>query len=183
MILTLAAEGVTASKPELAADVLAAQEYFSGDWYGWWRIENSTGDLPDSWYDCFAAIESEEDGSSLLTVWDESSSREEPMGQAALRFSREGDDPVAESSVGWFWFEEIGSGEWTIRPAETDFADTILLVGQHDAEGERFDYTILLRPWGTLWDDMEEDDLPYYYEEWYLPRREDPMPGSLELPE
>ena len=37
-----------------------------------------------------------------------------------------------------------------------------------------------LRPWGSLWPD-EEDRLPYYYEDWYLPLIEsgEEMPDVL----
>ena len=34
---------------------------------------------------------------------------------------------------------------------------------------DSYDYTIVLRPWGKIWDDVEEDLLPYYYDDWYLP--------------
>ena len=33
-------------------------------------------------------------------------------------------------------------------------------------------YSIYLRPWGESWEDVRADDeelLPYYYDDWYLP--------------
>ena len=42
-----------------------------GSWYGWWKIEDSSGKMPVSWYDCCAVFEAQEDGTILLTLWDE----------------------------------------------------------------------------------------------------------------
>ena len=47
------------------------------------------------------------------------------------------------------------------------------------------DYTIVLRPWGTVWSDVESvasELLPYYYNDWYLPAIEagEEMPDSLD---
>ena len=32
-----------------------------------------------------------------------------------------------------------------------------------------FSYEIYLRPWGSKWPEDDEDKLPYYYNDWYLP--------------
>ena len=50
----------------------------------------------------------------------------------------------------------------------------LVVDAAHYASDEgSFDYTIVLRPWGTVWSDVESvasELLPYYYNDWYLPR-------------
>ena len=43
--------------------------------------------------------------------------------------------------------------------------------GHYESEEGSFDYQIVLRPWGTVWDDVEStapELLPYFYKDWYL---------------
>lgn len=50
-------------------------EFWNGDWYGWWIIESGTGDYALSeggWWDACARIDLGEDGSGTLTLWDDS---------------------------------------------------------------------------------------------------------------
>ena len=74
-----------------------------------------------------------------------------------------------------FWDYQIPEGEWSADPGSdvnAQYADTIVISGRYEDpenEGSWFSYHIFLRPWGTRWDDIEEDLLPYNYENWYLP--------------
>ena len=80
------------------------------------------------------------------------------------------------ASGGWFWFETVEEGALTVS-----FADGVLTVsGRHDAEGERFAFRILLRPWGADWTDT--DETPYSYRFWYRPLIEagEAMPDRIQ---
>lgn len=83
-----------------------------------------------------------------------------------------------EAISGYFMFAEVHEGEWHLeRPNPA-----LYLPGErHDAEEEHFSYSVYLRPWGPRWDDAEDDQLPFYYEDWYLPatRGGEPMPDRI----
>ena len=142
----------------------------TGDYYGWWEIRDSAGDMPETWYDCCGSAVLNRDGVAL-TLWDERLSRQEPM--AVLSLSGEGEE--LRVTGGWFWYDTV-----TENGAEIRLADGVLEIsGTHDAEGERFSYAIHLRPWGAEWEDP--DARPYSYRFWYLPLIEagETMPDSM----
>ena len=96
-------------------------------------------------------------------------------------------DPVkpetAESIRGSFWFAELEPGAWVLDRGAGDYPDSLVFRGRHEAQGECFDYEILLRPWGRLWDDVQLEDsmrLPFRYE-WYAAELERgaAMPDAL----
>ncbi|MBR1455673.1 MAG: hypothetical protein IJ594_00765 [Oscillospiraceae bacterium] len=158
-----------------------------GDWFGRWSVHPAAGSFADTWYDCCAVLSPTEDGRHLLlTLWDEDGSRGEPM--ARVEFAVEPGDGAADrgaaaSTRGSFWFGEIGPGEWRLEMDGGPYPDMLSLQGRHDSGTEVFDYEILLRPWGRLWDDVQRDDsyaLPFRYE-WYLTMIEtgQAMPDSL----
>ena len=127
--------------------------------------------MPETWYDCCASCVPTEDG-ALLTLWDEMGSRAEPMGALALT----GDGEALSASGGWFWFETVEEGALTVS-----FADGVLTIsGRHDADGERFAFRILLRPWGADWTDT--DETPYSYRFLYRPLIEagEAMPDRIQ---
>ena len=170
VVLTLLREDLAAALPTPTAQP-ALLTGIAGDWYGWWQIENAEGAMPETWYDCCASCVPTEDG-ALLTLWDEMGSRAEPMGALALT----GDGEALSASGGWFWFETVEEGALTMS-----FADGVLTVsGRHDAEGERFAFRILLRPWGADWTDT--DETPYSYRFWYRPLIEagEAMPDRIQ---
>lgn len=142
---------------------------FSGGWYGWWKIENSDGVFPESWFDCCALLTPREDGSAVLILWDEDSAQNAPMALAELQMDETG---RAVSSGGWFWYAELGEGDWSLDRDQAPLPDMLCLQGRHESDRGSFDYTIYLRPWGMLWEDAEQDApdmLPYHYFDWYLP--------------
>ena len=167
--LTLYREDVFAQRPTPTPQP-ALLSLWTGDWYGWWEIENSQGAMPDTWYDCCASVVLTGDG-LVLTLWDERSSRMEPMG--VLNWVSDGESLTVTG--GWFWYDAVEEGQWSLTPS----ADRIELSGRHEGEGESFDYRIVLRPWGADWEDTEER--PYSYRFWYLPLVEagESMPDKI----
>ncbi len=139
-------------------------------WYGWWEVSNSQGRMPDSWRDCCAVVESGPYGPELL-LWDEDSSRDEPLAAVQLRW----EGSALCSVSGAFLRQELGDGAWRLDPG----AEPLELSGSYEGEGERFDYRILLRPWGALW--PEDARRPFRYTDWYLPRIDsgEPMPHRI----
>lgn len=176
--LDLLGEGVvlTLVREELAALLptpTPQPELFSrcvGEYYGWWEIENSGGSMPNTWYDCCASVALTEDGLAL-TLWDEQTSRVQPMGVLSLG----GEEETLRLTGGWFWYDDATEDNCAVA-----FEDgRVELDGHHDAEGERFDYRVHLRPWGAYWEDT--DERPYSYRFWYLPLVEagESMPDEI----
>ena len=163
--------GVLCFSSEAAAPA-PAEEVLSVGYYGRWAISGSEGKLPNTWYDCCAVLEPGEDGGLVLTLWDEDSSRLEPIGRVLFRRA----DGLFSSERGYFWLMEIPEGLWSLDPA----APALVLSGEHDAGGERFHYEITLRPFGARWDDAEAK--PYHYDDWYLPLIEagETLPDSMD---
>jgi len=197
LVLTLGDSGVTlrfsregAENPpdEPAAPDAEQLDFWCGDWFGRWTVRDSSGELPDTWYDCFASfVYSPEDGHLLLTLWDEDGARTSPMGAAELSLTPGLTEAGAAVSVeGNFWFASVGPGEWTLEPGESAYERMLVLRGRHESEKENFDYEIVLRPWGQSWEDVAAADpfaLPFRYE-WYQRqiREGNPMPERLEDP-
>ena len=146
------------------ADVKAAVTDLSGDWYGWWRMYSTSGDwahMYGYWWDCCAEIK---DGRMLL--WDEDLPKDNFLAEAEL--SIHGDDIRCKS--GSFLDRELKSGSWEITLSEDDCGTLMTISGKYDAVGKGgFSCRIFLRPWGSKWPEDDEDKLPYYYTDWYLP--------------
>lgn len=152
----------------------ALQQDWVGDWYGFWRIENAEGALENAWYDCCARIRALPEGGLYLLLWDEDSSALRPL--AKLRLSVE-EDAAARSTDGWFWFASGRDAGLLFRLEDGVFR----AEGRHEDNGERFSYSLTLRRWGERW--PEDAELPYYYDDWYLPliRSGEPMPDRISL--
>ena len=136
----------------------------SGDWYGWWRMYSTSGDwahMYGYWWDCCAEVK---DGSMLL--WDEDLPKANFLAEAKL--SMHGKD--VRCTGGSFIDRELKSGSWDITLSEDDCGTLMTISGKYDAVGKGgFSYEIFLRPWGSKWPEDDEDKLPYYYNDWYLP--------------
>lgn len=150
------------------------EESFLGNWYGWWKIEDSQGEMPVTWYDCCAVFEAQEDGTVLMTLWDEDGSRTDPLSQ--VRFKPEDDAMVSLS--GYFAAMEIRGGQWILT--ESDPAILIPDI-DYNAEGENFRATVYLRRWGQSWSNTPAEQRPFYYEDWYLPllKQKAEMPDQI----
>lgn len=154
------------------------EAYWDGGWYGWWMMDNGTGyytELNGAWWDICAEIDIDESGTGSIVLWDEDFTRSEPLGTVNIQISK--DDASAPhgylSSVsGLFECGEIGKDDWASSADENDYSDCLVFTGtmvSSTNSEDSYEYMIVLRPWGKLWDDMEEDSLPYYYTDWYLP--------------
>lgn len=136
------------------------QALWEGDWYGYWQLDSEEGLLEDAWYDCCAKIRSLPEGGLYLLLWDEDSSAAQPF--AKLRLLPE-DGGLARTTDGRFWFETSGEAALLFR-----LEDGVLRCdGIHDANGERFSFSLVMRRWGDKWD--SEEQTPYYRDDWYLP--------------
>ena len=176
-------EDIPAPETAPPEDYAAAAELWCGDWFGRWTVSNAQGTMPETWYDCCAVVTAEEDGRFLrLRLWDEDGSRAEPL--ALVDFAVDPAHPAAAECVrGSFWLAELAPGDWALDLGAGEYPDSLVFRGRHEAEGECFDYEILLRPWGRLWDDVQLRDsmqLPFRYE-WYTAELERgaAMPDAL----
>lgn len=161
---------------------VTSQDYWSGDWYGWWHVTSADGhweNLEDSWYDCCARIEKYDESSGYIEIWDEEGSgADEYMAESSVSFSMgTTDDGAMMSEDGSFWDCAIEHADWIVDPGASvvsQYDHMICIDGTYeDPENDGgFNYKIYLRPWGMDWEDVAADDeemLPYNYETWYLP--------------
>ena len=174
--VSLEAEGtvMTFSKSAPAA-TNDLEAYWDGGWYGWWMMENCTGyyaDLEGNWWDLCADIDIDESGEGDMVLWDEDFSRDDPLGKVFIRIDTEsgaGKHGNLVSVNGSFEIGDIGEGDWDAALADIGYDDFLSFNGTVQDGEDSYEYTIVLRPWGKIWDDVEEDLLPYYYDDWYLP--------------
>ncbi len=190
MVLTFAKEGATVPATTLGAEndpaawadtVAKMQEFWNGDWYGWWYISEGMGDYADStgsWWDCAAAIEIGSDARGTIVVWDEEHSKTEPLAESVLRIHEEGGGAmgIAMSGQGSVMGGPVYAGDWLIDPSVAPYENLVEINGYYDGgDGDGFFYVLYLRPWGQLWDDVKEandpnvlpDVLPKHYD-WYV---------------
>lgn len=175
-------------------------EWWEDDWYGWWCIKNGTGiyePASDVAWDAYAEIEVYNDNTGFVKVWDTGTSKDEPLVC--------GYDIVYGPGVSWqgcmvssrieffpagYWNNGMEadtmderSNRWIVDPGESSVShfENMLEITGHYVSPEKpedsFDYSIYLRPWGTLWDDVRDGDtsgciysnmMPLYYDNWYL---------------
>ena len=149
------------------------------DWYGWWRMYNTSGDwahMYGYYWDCCAEI-AQEEGTLRLQLWDEDLPKD--VGLAAARLREE--NGVLKCAAGTFLDRELGPESWNIASAVDSCGQLLHIRGMYDAVGKGgFQYEIFLRPWGSRWPE-KEDELPYHYKDWYLPLIEagETMPSNL----
>ena len=77
---------------------------------------------------------------------------------------------------------DVEHADWLFYSDSTGYDDTLGFFVTYEDADSKIDYYFFLRQWGTIWDDVEEKDLPGYYESWYLPLIEDGeviAPGTI----
>lgn len=154
-------------------------DYWEGDYYGWWCIDNVIeGDdsAEGNWWDCCMTLDIFSNGAGFITIWDEDYGKDDPIAQVEVSVSIT--DGVARivSESGQFMDTEVEHADWLFYSDSTDYKDTLGFFAPYEDSTMKLDCYFFLRQWGTLWDDVDADDpnnMPYYYEDWYLPLIED----------
>lgn len=172
-----------ASAPD--ATTALPEDYWPGDWYGWYAIVDTCealSDFKDSAWDACARITCS-DGVGTLSLWDTETDPGDTVCRAALTFS-DGLTPAGTMSAHSGSFLDFAlDGSWTCEPAVSDvsaFDHLICLSGRavDPASGNWLQLRIYLRPWGMDWSDVKsgdlsgcwyEDMLPPGYQRWYAP--------------
>ena len=165
----------SASTTEPTGDALL--DWWNGDWYGWWIITGADGGYESSnnnWWDCCAQISIGTDYTGSVIIWDEDMPKDNALSEASVTLSSAGTGEYGTltSENGYFLDNKLAHADWSVDPGNMYYDDLICIDGQYEDENGSFQYAMYLRPWGTLWDDVagdDPDDLPYYYESWYLP--------------
>ena len=168
---------ITAAEPEPPTSPEQSAESLAGDWYGWWHIYHTTGDWAKMYgyfWDCCAEIE--ENGALLL--WDETLPKDNCLAETTLIRTSDG-----LRCVGGSMMDAAREPEsWELTVTQDEGGTLLTIRGHYDAvESEGgFSYEIFLRPWGSLWPG-KENEIPYYYEDWYLPliRAGSAMPDTI----
>ena len=171
----------------------ALLDWWNGAWYGWWTMTGCSGayeSMAGQWWDACAVIDIGSDYTGSVTIWDEDYSRADPMLQASVTLNSAGvgEHGTVMSESGYFTNLPLEHADWIIDPAINsrfpDVENMICIEGWYEDGDDEFYYEVYLRPWGQLWDDFAADypdDIPYYYDDWYLPLVESgsSMPGVV----
>ena len=167
-------------------DSLLLRDWWNGDWYGWWMMTGCWGsyeEMEGSWWDICGTIDIDEDGVGTVTLWDEDYTKSEPMVSVSVSLNEAGTGELGTlmSEGGWFMDAAIEHADWIVDPDLVDYENMIHIDGYYENGDDAFSYDIYLRPWGTYWDDVDEEDLPAFYHNWYLPLMEsgESMPDSI----
>ena len=159
----------------------ALLDWWNGAWYGWWTMTGCSGayeSMSGQWWDACAVIDIGSDYTGTVTIWDEDYSRADPMSQATVTLNSAGvgEHGTVMSESGYFTNLPLEHADWIVDPAINsrfpDVENMICIEGWYEDGDDEFYYEVYLRPWGQLWDDFAADypdDIPYYYDDWYLP--------------
>ena len=159
----------------------ALLDWWNGAWYGWWTMTGCSGayeSMAGQWWDACAVIDIGMDYTGTVTIWDEDYSRADPMSQATVTLNSAGvgEHGTVMSESGYFTNLPLEHADWIVDPAINsrfpDVENMICIEGWYEDGEDEFYYEVYLRPWGQLWDDFAADypdDVPYYYDDWYLP--------------
>lgn len=163
-------------------------DWWNGEWYGWWHVITASGsfeEYEDYWWNTCAVIDIGADYTGTIEIWDEDAPRDEiTLGYVQLSLNPAGTSErgTVMSEGGWFMEQDLEHADWIIDPGVARYSDTLWITGTVETDDGSLDYEIVLRPWGTLWDDVEAGDIPTYYNDWYVPLVESgaSMPDSME---
>lgn len=182
----------TESESESEATMAAANQdplidWWNGEWYGWWEMTGCSGEyesMEGQWWDVCGVIDIGTDYTGVVTLWDESYTKSEPMvtAQVSLNEAGTGEHGTLVSESGWFTNVALEHADWIVDPGLMEREDMICIDGWYEDGDDEFHYEFYLRPWGHRWGDAGEDVLPYFYTDWYLPLIEagKSMPDSFD---
>ena len=162
-----------------AADPLV--DWWNGDWYGWWFMYGCKGkyeDLEGAYWDCEAHIEIDPATyTGTMEMWDDE--QYQNMGgigmvDVSLSDSGTGAHGTLMSEGGWFEEITLSHADWIIDPGLDESDSFLIITGSYDDDsGNVYYYKMMMRKWGELWEDIDEDSRPWSYEGWYKPMIED----------
>ena len=165
----------TDTEPTLPTEATgdALLDWWNGEWYGWWKMTNCSGSyesMEGQWWDICGVIEIDADRTGTVTLWDEDYTKDEAMVSAAVSLSDTGtgEHGTLTSEGGWFTDVALAHADWIVDPGLQELADIICIDGWYENGDDTYRYEIYLRPWGLYWDDVEEENRPYLYADWYL---------------
>lgn len=168
----------------LSADWL---DYWDGDWYGWWLLTDGTGTYANIgqgiWDACAHISANEETMNGYMEIWDSDGNAYDIISYVELGFANPDDTKFGVMSCegGYFFAQVLESGDWVVNPDTLAYENIFDFRGTCEDEYGTFSYRVLLRPWGTVWDDLGEEYYPETYYDWYLPLIEagESMPESI----
>ena len=173
---TLSRESAGSGTAQSAGTGDALLDWWNGDWYGWWIMTGCSGYYEDkgmegAWWDICGAVDIGADGMGTVILWDGDYTKSEPMVSASVSLSGNGTSIYGTmmSEGGSFTDIALKHADWIVDPGLADYGDMIHIDGDYENSGDEFHYDIYLRPWGTYWVDVDEEDLPDLYDTWYLP--------------
>ncbi len=157
-------------------------EYYEGDYYGWWYYYDVIVGDPEMegyWWDCCMSVDLSSDGTGTLTIWDEDYGKDDPLAVVDVTVSVT--DGVARfvSEEGQFMGYPVEHADWLFYSDDTVYDDALGFYAMYADSEVEIECYFFMRPWGIVWDDADEADLPYYYSDWYLPLIEE---GVTEAP-
>lgn len=173
---------------EPAASAANPYEWWEGDWYGWWVVWEGHGDweeLTNDFWDTYARITVNDDGTGYVCLWDTDASADDPIAEVEVSFvsgTTSAGTLVAEE--GYFYNDDMEYGDWYVDPGTCEMSEydhMIAIYGTYVDPRDTSDvveYYIILRPWGMDWEDVRTGDnseniysdmMPAYYDDWYLP--------------
>ena len=104
-----------------------------------------------------------------IIIWDEDYGKDDPIAEVEVSVSNYAGVTRIVSESGQFMGDAIEHADWLFYSDATDYKDSLGFTVTYEDDSTKMDCFFFLRQWGTIWDDMEEKDLPGYYESWYLP--------------
>ncbi len=190
---TSLSSGTDRTDTEVGGGELGSMEwlrYWTGEWYGWWYLTDGTGTYAEyndgageGIWDACARIEAYEDMTGYMELWDSDGSCGDLIAGIDLSFANPDDTQfgVMGCRGGQFLGDTLEDGAWYVNPDELAYENIFDFCGEYEDEYGTFSYRVLLRPWGTVWDDLGEEYYPEYYYDWYLPLVEagESMPDAI----
>lgn len=161
------------------------QEWWGGDWYGWWTTRSGEGwlsgdDMNGMSWDCLATMDVDEKGNGNFVLWDEVLSKDDPMAEIKFTISKDsgsGKMGAAISESGYYIDMDIKHADIIIDPSLCKYENFMIINLTYEDDEGSSEMEVYLRPWGQDWSDVSgtdsgmpyEDMMPYYYDDWYLP--------------
>ena len=187
-------------EPETEAPAVSSEyAWWDGDFYGWWVVKQPEEDWQNgefNFWDVCATIDVNADGTGYIELWDTDCEPDKVFAQVDVYFgSGTTEYGAMMSEDGYLYDHHIGHADWIIDMGVSNSSglDQMMCIDGTYVDPEdsstAFDYLIFLRPWGMSWDDVAvapsedlffDNMMPAHYDDWYLPRMDDPMPDYFE---